>query len=90
MTVTGRVNVASNPPFRTPPPDAARLVFSRPLGRPSGRFKPPTALFDSAVAVLQYDSGDPGAFMPLGIAMPHAFGFVFSSAGFFDGGVGGR
>ena len=55
-------------------------------GRPSERFGPPTALFDSALAVLLYDLEHLEAFTPLSTTMPYAFELISRSTGFFDGG----
>jgi len=81
--VTGRVTVVSNPPFPTPPLDAAWPTIPPTLGRPSYRFEPLTALFDNAVAVLQHGLGHPEAFTPLGMTILHALDFVSRSTEVF-------
>lgn len=55
-------------------------------GRPSERFGPPTALFDSALAILQYDLEHLEVFTPLSATMPYAFELISRSTGFYDRG----
>lgn len=53
-------------------------------GRPSDRFGPPTALFDNALAVLEYDLGHLEAFTPIPSIVDRAFHFISTSTDFFD------
>ena len=53
-------------------------------GRPSDRYGPPTALFDHALALLQYDLKHLQALIPPDTTIPHAYDLVSNSAGFFD------
>jgi len=53
-------------------------------GRPSYRYGPPTALFDRALALLQYDLEHLEALTPSLAIIPHAYNLVFYSTGFFD------
>jgi len=52
-------------------------------GRPSDRFGPPTALFNDALAGLQYDLEHLEALTPQKANISHAFELVSRSAGFF-------
>jgi len=53
-------------------------------GRPSDRFGPPTALFNHALAGLQYDLEHLEALTPPKETIPSVFELVSRSAGFFD------
>ena len=53
-------------------------------GRPSDRFGPPTALFNHALAVLQYDLDHLEALTPPKATISYAFELVSHSTGFFD------
>jgi len=54
-------------------------------GRPSDRYGPPTALFDKALAVLQYDFDHLESLTPSTMNVRDAFDLVSLSAGFFSG-----
>ena len=53
-------------------------------GRPSDRYGPPTALFDHALALLQYDLERLQALTPPDATIPHAYDLISNSARFFD------
>ena len=53
-------------------------------GRPSDRFGPPVALFNNALAGLQYDLGHLETLTPFETAIPYAFDLVSRCTGFFD------
>ena len=53
-------------------------------GRPSDRYGPPTALFDHALALLQYDLEHLETLAPPDTTLPHAYDLVSHFAGFFD------
>ena len=56
----------------------------RRYGRPSDQYGPPTALFDHALALLQYDLERLEALAPPDTTLPHAYDLVSHFAGFFD------
>ena len=53
-------------------------------GRPSDRFGPPVALFNNALAGLQYNLDHLESLTPLETVIPYAFDLVSHSTGFFD------